>query len=140
MTTNTELQLTDTDDRTIRDLVQRAHDAQNDPVALPEMHDETAVIVNIAGRRLFGRDEFISAMAGALASPLRDVTTTVETIDVRAVTADVAIVSSTKSVHDGRPEAGDALPQRGAFTYVVVRREGEWRIALAQTTPIVGGD
>ena len=138
MTTTQARRITDEDERAIRDLVQNAHDAQNDAVALPGLHDEDVVIVNIAGRRLFGRESFASAMAGALASPLRDVTTTVEIVDVRAVTADVAIVSSIKSVHDARAEQPGELPEQGAFTYVVKRVGKDWRIALAQTTPIAG--
>ena len=138
MTTTPEFQLTETDEREIRDLVQQAHDAQSDAVVLPALHDEAAVIVNIAGRRLFGRDDFASAMGAALASSLSDVTTTVEIVDVRPVTDDVAVVSSIKSVHDARAGQEGGLPDRGAFTYVVKRTGDAWRIALAQTTPIVG--
>ena len=137
MTTTQSTPITEDDERAIRAIVQQAHDAQNDAGVLPALHVEDAVIVNIAGRRLFGRDEFESAMAKAVASPLRDVTTTVEVVDVRPVTDDVAIVSSIKSVHDGRQSGAAEVPERGAFTYVVKRDGAQWRIALAQTTPIV---
>lgn len=139
MTTTQKIQISDEDERAIRDLVQQAHDAQNDAAVLPALHDDDAIIVNIAGRRLFGREAFEQAMATAVASSLRDVTTTVDIVDVRAVTADVAIVSSIKSVHDARAEQSGELPEQGAFTYVVKRVGKDWRIALAQTTPIAGG-
>ncbi|UYM05835.1 YybH family protein [Solicola gregarius] len=139
MTATQDLRFTDNDERAIRELVQAAHEAQIDTVTLPALHSADAIIVNIAGRRLFGRDEFVAAMAKAVASPLRDVTTTVEVVDVRPVTDDVAIVSSIKSVHDARSEQSGELPERGAFTYVVTRTGEDWRIALAQTTPIAGG-
>jgi uncharacterized protein (TIGR02246 family) len=75
-------------------------------------------------------------MRGALVSPLADVTTTVEVDDVRLVRPDVAIVSCTKHVHDAREGSAEALPSTGAMSYVVEARNGRWRIALAQTTPI----
>lgn len=59
--------------------------------------------------------------------------------DIRLATPDVAIVSCTKTVHDGRAAVDD--PDRfdmvGALTYVTVRGDDGWRIALAQTTPII---
>jgi hypothetical protein len=42
------------------------------------------VIVNLAGRRVLGRDAFAEAMAGALASPLSGVQTSVEVVDIRS--------------------------------------------------------
>ncbi|WP_433002245.1 SgcJ/EcaC family oxidoreductase [Kribbella sp. CA-294648] len=125
------------DEKLIRDLVSRSQDAQIDPEVLPALHTDDMVIVNVAGRRLFGRDSFSSAMASALSSPLKDVRTTLEIEDIRYAAPDVAIVSLTKTIHDERPEAGqDALPSTGAMTYVLTRAGDDWRIALAQTTPI----
>ena len=48
-------------------------------------------------------------------------------------------MSCTKTVHDGRAgvEDPDRLDMLGALTYVTVRGDGGWRIALAQTTPMV---
>ncbi len=59
--------------------------------------------------------------------------------DIRLATPDVAIVSCTKTVHDGRAgvDDPDRLDMPGALTYVTVRGDGGWRIALAQTTPMV---
>ncbi len=78
-------------------------------------------------------------MADALASPLSDVLTTAEIVDICLATPDVAIVSCTKKVHDGRSGVDDstALPSTGTLTYVTVRSDDGWRIALAQTTPIL---
>lgn len=125
-----------TDEKLIRDLVSRSQDAQIDPDVLPALHTDDMVIVNVVGRRLFGRDSFSSAMASALSSPLKDVRTTLEIEDIRYATPDVAIVSLTKTIHDERPEAGAALPSTGAMTYVLTRAGDGWQIALAQTTPI----
>lgn len=127
-----------TDDRAaVHALVTRAQQAQSDPSALLPLHHPDAVVVNIAGRRVLGRDALGEAMAAALASPLADVRTTVDVADVRFVRPDIALVSCVKHVHDGR-DGGEALPLRGALSYVLERTDGAWRIALAQTTPIPG--
>ncbi|GAA1107739.1 SgcJ/EcaC family oxidoreductase [Nocardiopsis composta] len=136
--TNSALSGRDLDEARIRELVARSQQAQNDPEVLPELHTSDAVIINIAGRRLFGREAFASAMAEALSSPLKDVRTTLEVKDVRFAAPDVAVVSLVKTVHDERPGAqgGSPLPAEGAMSYVLTRDGDDWRIALAQTTPI----
>ncbi|MFI7273535.1 SgcJ/EcaC family oxidoreductase [Streptomyces sp. NPDC049879] len=128
----------DADKQRIRALVARTQEAQLDPEVLPALHASDLVLINFAGRRLFGRETFASAMAEALSSPLKDVRTTLEVDDIRFATPDVAIVSLTKTIHDERSETGDAstLPLAGAMTYVMTRQGDDWRISLAQTTPI----
>ena len=126
-----------TDEIAIRELVAAAQTAQGDRQALLALHTPGVVIVNLAGRRVLGHDAFSAAMAGALSSPLRDVLTTVQVIDLRPVSPDVVIVSCLKTVHDGRAAAVDVLPATGALSYVVTRVDGSWLITLAQTTPIV---
>jgi uncharacterized protein (TIGR02246 family) len=122
----------------IRELVRQAQDTQFDPERFLALHTRDAVVVNIAGRRVLGRDALGKAMRAALASPLRDVVTTAEVEDVRLLAPGVALVACTKRVEDARPDRVDELPTLGALTYVVVLEEGRWRIASAQTTPIPG--
>jgi len=135
---STTLSITETDEDAIRDLVSRAEAAQNDSDALMELHTPDTAIVNIAGRRILGRDTFAKAMAAAMTSSLSDVQTSLDVIDVRLTTPDVAIVSCVKTVHDNRSDgaAASALPAAGALTYVMTRSDDGWRIALAQTTPM----
>lgn len=123
----------------IEELVQRAHEAQDDAQQLVALHTDGAVIVNLAGRRVLGAAAFAEAMRAALESPLRRVRTSVQITDVRPLGADSALVSCVKAVHDERPDTGGGaqLPARGALTYVLVKLDGGWRIALAQTTPII---
>ncbi|MEU9190855.1 SgcJ/EcaC family oxidoreductase [Streptomyces sp. NPDC048484] len=137
-TTNSTLPANDADERRIRELVARSQEAQIDPDVLPALHTANLVIVNLAGRRLFGRGAFASAMAEALSSPLKDIRTSLEVDDIRFTTPDVAIVSLTKTVHDERSEAegSSELPSVGVMTYVLTRQGDDWRIALAQTTPV----
>ncbi|GAA0977850.1 SgcJ/EcaC family oxidoreductase [Nocardiopsis tropica] len=136
-TTSTTLPDRATDERRIHDLVARADRAQNDPVALPALHTSDVVIVNFGGRRLFGLEAFTSAMAEALATPLKDVRTALRVDDIRFVARDVAHVSLTKTVFDGRPEAESSAPREGVMSYLLVREGDDWRISLAQTTPVV---
>ena len=131
--------ISDADVQAIRSLVQHASDAQNDADVLIPLHTPDAVIVNFFGRRVLGRDAFEGAMRAALSSPLQDVATEVEITDLRQVTDSVVLVSCIKTVHDKREDASDDdLPaSAGALTYVVTGGNGSWRIALAQTTPIL---
>ncbi|MEU9899560.1 hypothetical protein ACIBCS_11145 [Streptomyces phaeochromogenes] len=52
----------------IRELVARSQEAQTDPEVLPALHTSDLVLINLAGRRVFGREAFESAMTAALAS------------------------------------------------------------------------
>lgn len=129
-------------DAAIRDTVAAAQQHQNDLEPLLALHTPDALIVNIAGRRVLGRDAMRQAMEAALSTPLAQVRTKSEIDDIRYVHPDVAIVSLTKQVFDERDD-GDrdpdgAFPTTGRLTYVMVRDDdtGSWRIASAQTTPV----
>ncbi len=76
-------------------------------------------------------------MESALASPLGVVTTTAEVDDIRFVRADIAIVSCTKHVFDER-ETSETFATKGSLTYITVKEDASWRVALAQTTPVAG--
>ncbi|NJP93726.1 SgcJ/EcaC family oxidoreductase [Nonomuraea sp. FMUSA5-5] len=132
-----------TDIAAIRSLVAEAEKHQNDVEPFIALHTADTAIVNIAGRRVAGKEALTKVMKAALESPLADVITRTEVADIRFVRPDVAIVTSMKRVFDGRdPEVRRdpraALPaESGWLTYVAVREEdGAWRIASAQTTPI----
>jgi len=129
-------------DRELEQLVVTVQEHQSDVEPFLALHSPDTVIVNFAGRRVLGADDLRSAMNTALASPLADVTTTFEVHDIRYLRPDVALISCTKHVHDGRVDRGDGgdLATRGALSYVSVRDDrGDWRIALAHTTPIATG-
>lgn len=125
----------------IRRTVAEAEKHQNDVEPFIALHTADAVIVNIAGRRVLGREAIRQAMTQALASPLAKVFTKSEIDDVRFVRPDVAIVSCTKHVSDERDPFSSAddrgsLPETGRLTYVMVKEQDTWRVASAQTTPI----
>ncbi len=118
----------------IRDLVASADRHQSDVAEFVALHHPGLVLVNIAGRRVLGRDALRDAMTAALKSPLAKVFTRLEIEDVRFIRPDVAVVSCAKHVSDERGE-GSALPTRASLTFTVVREPEGWRIAVAQTTP-----
>jgi uncharacterized protein (TIGR02246 family) len=125
----------------IRQTVTAAEKYQSDVDPFIALHTAEAIIVNIAGRRVLGRETIQRAMSAALEGSLSRVLTKTEVEDVRFVRPDVAIVSCIKHVIDQRTPSTDegvaeALPLTGSLTYLVVKERGEWRIALAQTTPI----
>lgn len=119
----------------IHRLVEDVQAKQSDVEPFLALHTDDTVIVNFGGRRVVGKDALRQAMRAALASPLAMVTTTAEVDDIRFIRPDVAIISATKQIADGRGVA-EAFPSRGNLTYVVVNDGDGWRIALAQTTPV----
>ncbi|WP_232663542.1 YybH family protein [Pseudonocardia sp. TRM90224] len=128
-----------TDTKAIRQTVEEAQRFQSDVEPFIALHTEDAIIVNIAGRRVLGRANIRDAMRSALATPLANVLTTTEVVDIRFPTPDVAVVSCNKHVSDQRtPESATELPTRANLAYVMVRNGDAWRIASAQTTPVVG--
>lgn len=120
----------------LRRLVADAVAYQNDPGPFLDLHTDDTIIVNIAGRRVLGKEALAHAMKAALSNTLADVTTTLEVEDIRFLDPVTALVSCVKRVHDGREAARDALPSTGSLTYVARKEAGAWRIALAQTTPL----
>ena len=124
----------------IHQLISDAQKYQFDVSELMKLHDDDAVIVNMAGRRLFGRKAFEEAMKQALSSALQHVPTVTVVDRVHFLTPGCAVVSCTKTVHDHRLAADKtALPASvGMMTYVVARKGDGWVIVSAQTTPLAG--
>ena len=120
----------------IEQMIADAERYQNDLEPFLALHTADVVIVNIAGRRVFGKDALRAAMSAALDSPLAQVLTTIDVEDIRFVRPDVAIVSCIKHVSDQREDGGD-LPSTARLTYVLISDAGAWSIASAQTTPIL---
>ena len=127
---------TDTRDLTaIRALVDEAASLQNDTDGFVRLLTEDVVIVNVAGRRIIGRERFREAMSAALQTRLANVITRNELLDITFVRSDVAVVSVIKHISDENEDANGAIPSQGSLTLV---KEGDaWRIAVAQTPPIV---
>ncbi|MGH9210946.1 MAG: SgcJ/EcaC family oxidoreductase [Acidimicrobiales bacterium] len=128
---------TEQDLQAIRQVVADAETLQNDLDGFTGLLTEDVVIVNVAGRRVRGRDQLYAAMKAALATPLVDVLTKNEIEAIHFLRSDVAVAMCVKHVSDQRAEASTAVPDKGALTFVLVKEEGSWLIASAQTTPIL---
>ncbi|MBB4919731.1 SgcJ/EcaC family oxidoreductase [Streptosporangium saharense] len=112
----------------IEQVVRDAEALQSDVAGFTGLLTEEVSLVNFTGIRLRGRAQVEKVMAEALRTPLKDVLTRNELLDVTFLRPDVALASLIKHVNDGRT---------GALTFVLVKDDGTWRIALAQTTPVV---
>jgi hypothetical protein len=77
-------------------------------------------------------------MARALDTRLAQVLTRSEIRAITFVRSDVAIVSCVKHIRDENADASDDMPAQGSLTFVAVDEGDAWRIALAQTTPVIG--
>jgi uncharacterized protein (TIGR02246 family) len=121
----------------IRELVADTERLQSDLEGFTGLLTTDVVLVNFGGRRVSGRDNVHYAMKQALQTPLSDVITRNELVDIAFVRPDVALVSLVKHVSDHRqPTSAEPLQERGSLTFVVVKDDGRWLIALAQTTPV----
>ncbi|WP_049561556.1 SgcJ/EcaC family oxidoreductase [Nonomuraea sp. SBT364] len=116
-----------TETAAIEQVVRDAEKLQNDVDGFTGLLTGDVSLVNFTGIRLQGRDQVGEVMAKALETPLKDVLTRNELLGVTFPREDVAVASLVKHVNDGR---------RGALTFVLVKDDGRWLIALAQTTPI----
>ncbi|TYB62330.1 SgcJ/EcaC family oxidoreductase [Nonomuraea sp. PA05] len=112
----------------IEQVVRDAEELQSDVAGFTGLLTEQVALVNFTGIRLRGREQVEKVMAQALRTPLKDVLTRNELLGVTFLRPDVALAHLIKHVSDGRT---------GALTFVLVKDEGAWRIALAQTTPVV---
>ena len=123
----------------VRRLVADVQEHQNDLDRFISLHTADTSIVNFVGRRVSGRDVLHRVAKAALESPMARVVTTAEIEEIRFVRPDVAIAAAVKRVFDEREDGErEALPaSSGWITYVVVKEDGDWRIASAQTTPTV---
>lgn len=130
----------DQDLAAIRTLVADAERLQNDLDGYMQLLTQDMAIVNIMGRRVRGWDNIYAAYKQALQTPAADIHTSHELEDVRFLRPDVALASIIKRVFDDREPSSQEpelpLPSQARLTFVLVKEDGRWLIASAQTTPI----
>ena len=114
-------------------------DALNDgdAEAVGELFMRDAVFVNIAGRRMIGRDGIVDGHRWALAGPLKGSTVVLEDLVAVVIRDDLAIVHVTADRAPG-PDApiGGLPPGRSVLVFTLVGAESGWHAAAATNTPI----
>jgi uncharacterized protein (TIGR02246 family) len=108
-----------------------------DAEAVGELFTQNAVFVNIAGRRMIGREGIVDGHRWALAGPLKGSTVALEDPAVLAVRDDLAVVHVTADRAPG-PNApiGGLPPGRSVLVFTLVHEERGWLAAAATNTPI----
>lgn len=97
-----------------------------------QLFTQDAVIVNIKGMRIFGKDELYQFMKSAMKSLLADITVKNEVVNTTFLRLDVAVVSVVQHIVKKVNHVQENL--KGSATFVMVKEQGNWLIALGQNT------
>jgi uncharacterized protein (TIGR02246 family) len=120
----------------VRTLVPRWQQAWNahDMKALGALFAEDADFVNVGARHWKGRAE-IEAQHAARASQFADSVWSTGETTVQLLASDMALVHVTWGLKgDRNPDGTSREPREGVFTWLVVKRSGDWLIRAAQNT------
>lgn len=125
------------EEKAIRELIQSFEIAANEkkPKEIAELVDVNAVIVNVAGIRLLGKEEFHQFIKTVMEGSLSELVTKNEITDIRFIRPDVAVVSAiqTAATNEGRIAKDHG---KGNVTSVLVKERDRWLVAVAQNTMI----
>ena len=118
----------------IQQVVVNAERFQNDPEQFVQLLTEDAVIVNVAGYRVIGRDEIYKVMRKAVETSLTHIITRNEIVNITFLYSKGALVHCIKHIsvknENKREEDTQVI-----LTFVMKKTENEqWLIALAQNT------
>jgi uncharacterized protein (TIGR02246 family) len=105
---------------------------QKDYEEFSQLFTEDAVIVNIKGIRIIGRDKIYQFMKTAVESFLAEITVENEAVNTTFLRSDVAIVSAIQHIVKKANHEKENL--KGSATFVLVNEQGNWLIALGQNT------
>jgi uncharacterized protein (TIGR02246 family) len=127
------------DETAVRDVLDRMYQAwaAEDPDGIAELYlDDVSVVM--PGVYRAGSDEIRGYFAAGFAGPLKGSRASDEVRSVRFPAPDAAIVISEGGV---LPAGETTVPaaRRIRATWVLARRDGEWRIAAYQNSPLQAG-
>ena len=119
----------------IRKLIDDVSGYQKDPAGFSQLFTQQAVIVNVAGIRITGKDEIYKFIKQAMESFLANVSVKNEVVNITFLRPDVAVVSGIQHIFT---EQENLLEEdaKGSLTFVVVKEQGKWLIAAGQNTII----
>jgi len=123
-------------DAAIREVAAHWERAWNghDMAALAGLFTEDADFVNVGARHWKGRKE-IEAQHAARLRQFVDSTWTTRAVQVQPLAPGISLVHVAWALAGDRdPDGTPRPPREGVFTWVVMEREGEWRIRAAQNT------
>src|SRR5580692_815935 len=107
----------------------------HDMKAWANLFAEDADFVNVAGWWWRGRAEIEKKHTEIHAYIFRDSTLTIDEVDTRFLTPEIAIVHCLWSLTGNRnPDGSDGQPRKGIFTQMLQKQNGKWLIAAAQNT------
>lgn len=107
----------------------------HDMKAWANLFTEDADFVNVAGWWWKGRAQIEKKHTEIHAYIFRDSTLTIDEVDTRFLTPEIAIVHILWSLTGNRnPDGSDGQPRKGIFTQVLQKQNGKWLIAAAQNT------
>jgi uncharacterized protein (TIGR02246 family) len=104
-----------------------------DMTAVGALYTEDADYVNFFGQSVSGRAQIEATFSEALDTVYKGAKITIETTAVHFVKPDIVVSDSEWEV-TGVPEGeGPKIPTKGASTAVMVKQDGEWKIAAHRT-------
>lgn len=108
--------------------------AKNDADGVAKVFTEDGILILPGDVYKQGQEEIRSFMAAAYAGPFKGSGVTGKPVDVRFATDDVALLRTHGGIlAPGETEIAPELAVRS--TWVVVKRDGEWRLAAYQNSP-----
>ena len=110
----------------------------HDVAAMASLFVPEADVVNLAGEWFKGREAFQKSLESLHSGKVRESVWQTQDIDVKFLTAEIAIVHLHFSSHGDRNPDGSLMPPRkGVLTRVEVKRDGRWLIVASHATNVV---
>ncbi|HEY6071055.1 MAG TPA: SgcJ/EcaC family oxidoreductase [Chthoniobacterales bacterium] len=124
------------DENAIRALEARQPEAWNkhDAKAYASLFTENGDIVNVVGWWWKGRAEIEKKLTDAYVYVFKESALNITNVDIRFLTADIAVAHVQWTMTGARTPSGIPTPQQGIQTHVLQKQNGQWLIAAFQNT------